>query len=85
MNEIRKEKLRIVNLVDAINERGIAQLTLEMGRPGSTPMSVTQWTAKNTVSVEWRAYSSELLAGLKKIRRNLEQILAEAKSEKVAA
>lgn len=75
MNEIRKEKLRIVNLFDEINERGIASLTLEMGRPGSVPLSVTHWSANNDVLCTKHAFGSSLLVGLKNVRQYLEQIL----------
>lgn len=79
MNEIRKEKLRIVNLVDEINERGIARLSVDIGSPGSTPLRVWVWSPEDHVVRDMDAHGSALHPQLRKIRHDLEQMLKAGK------
>ena len=75
MNEIRKEKLRIANLVMEIQDRGIAQMTVDFSNYG-TPVTVTEWLVRgSTVTIPKRWYSQNSHPGLRYLRRELEQIL----------
>lgn len=86
MNEIRKEKLRIVNLVDEINERGIALLSQEASAIGY-PFRVLEWTLndRNETGLEivksWDVTESKMHPQLRKIRHDLEQMLKAGKAQ----
>ena len=78
MNEIRKEKLRITNLVDAINETGVMSLSLEFGRPGSVPVSVTKWhTDPHAIDEIYQIFSRNMLSDIQMLRTDMEALLLE--------
>lgn len=78
MNEIRKEKLRILNLVEAIKERGIADVSVDFCRAGSTLAWVVFWDA-NEITDNWTAYSlDDDCNSLVGVRQRLEQMYKEA-------
>ena len=81
MNETRKEKLRIANLVDAINERGFADLSLDFGRPGSVAVTVTRWHCNQIIEC-WYGYTSGGVGLLQDIREELQDIYREALAER---
>ena len=82
MNEIRKEKLQIMNLVDEINERGIAVLSFGITNYG-TPLYITQWIGTGSgeelqILRQWFANDSgNFLQELKDFRREIKEILAD--------
>ena len=82
MNEIRKEKLQIMNLVDEINERGIAVLSFGITSYG-TPLNITQWIGTGPgeelqILRQWLAHDSgNFLQELKDFRREIKEILAD--------
>ena len=82
MNEIRKEKLQIMNLVDEINERGIAVLSFGISSYG-TPLDITQWIGTGPgedlqILRQWFAHDREnFLQELRDVRRAMHQLLAE--------
>jgi len=81
MNEIRKEKLRILNLVDQINEKKIAKLALDFGSPGATPVSIYQYGPSGKITAHWTAHGvtdGGLLVDLKKVSCELRKMYREA-------
>ena len=82
MNEIRKEKLRILNLVEAIKERGIADVSADFCRRGSTLAWVIFWRGYH-ITDSGAAYSldddQDSLVG---VRRRLEQMYKEALTQR---
>lgn len=82
MNEIRKEKLRILNLVNAINERGIADVSVEFPRKGGTLVWVMFWSRQN-ITESWTAYNlDDAHAELLDIRHRLEEMYREALAQR---
>jgi len=82
MNEIRKEKLRILNLTEAMKERGIADVSVDFSRKGATLAWVVFWSG-NDITDSWTAYSldddSHSLVG---VRRRLEQMYKETLAQR---
>ena len=78
MNEIRKEKLRIANLVDEINERGLANLSFDIGTPDGIPISVYQYSERGALVVTWYAmgckFDVTLLEELQGITKDLKAL-----------
>lgn len=82
MNEVRKEKLRILNLVEAIKERGIADVSVDFPRRGATLAWVVFWGA-NEITDSWSAYSlGDSYNSLVGVRQRLEQMYKEALGER---
>lgn len=99
MNDVRKEKLRIANLVCEINERGFANLSFDIGAPDGIPISVYQYNERGALVDTWYAMGCkfdvtllEELQGITKdlkalYRKGMKEMHAEAlaKREQVAA
>lgn len=81
MNEIRKEKLRIANLVQALNEEGLADLSMDFGRVGSVAVTVLRWHCNEIVEA-WYGYSSGGLQQLQNIHKELRDIYREALAQR---
>lgn len=78
MNDVRKEKLRIANLVCEINERGFAVLTFDLGSPDGIPVSVHEFNARGVLVRAWYAMGCKLrltlLEELQGISRDLREL-----------
>ncbi len=83
MNELRKEKLRILNLVEAISEHGIADVSVDFPRKGGTLVWVMFWS-RQEITDSWTAYDFKDALN---IRHRLEAMYREAlaQREQVAA
>lgn len=81
MNEIRKEKLRITNLVHAINERGFFDMSMDFGRVGSVAVTVHRWHC-NEIIETWYGYESGGIDQLRDIREDLQDMYQEALAER---
>lgn len=75
MNNIRKEKLRIANLVMEIDERGIRSMSFDSGRNNECGGNLCVWTWPAEGAPELRMADVSNLPDLRKIRHDLENIL----------
>jgi len=74
MNAIRKEKLRILNLVEEIKDRNLAALSMDIAHKNDR-VAVYQWVGDQILH-QWNAYPvPTILDDLKQIRAELEQML----------
>ncbi|MBB20225.1 MAG: hypothetical protein CMP20_12300 [Rickettsiales bacterium] len=86
MNEIRKEKLRIANLVDEINDRGTANLSFDLGTRGGINVAVWVYDDNGKLIDSHFAMGCKrdvtLLDELKAISKRLVQLHQEALAQR---
>ncbi len=82
MKELRKLKLRVLELVDEINQLGLADISVEFGRSGSVPVTVIYWDTKtDTIDNVVHVFAHRITEDLKAIIKDLLKILAGKKGK----